>query len=287
MKRTILTSTALALIFAGPVMAAPKKPQVDPPLPESIYGWTGWYVGGNIGYSWGHSDISLNGTSSGGIFLGSGANSLRPVGVIGGLQAGYNWQTSRNWVWGLEIDFQWTGQDDQLTEAGSVAAPMGTGTGTGSITARSSLIWLGTTRGRFGIVMDGRPDVVWYITGGLAYGRVKTSLDASASGTFTTPPTSNCEGGCSFSSALPLSDTKIQVGWTLGAGVEGTLANRWNWKLEYLYVDLGNTSGTVPVTGLVHSLRTSYSAPLGGIVTYSNSMTDNIIRVGLNYRLGP
>ena len=38
---------------------------------------------------------------------------------------------------------------------------------------------------------------------------------------------------------LPASDTN--VGWTIGAGIEGAIAPNWTAKIEYLYVDLGNT----------------------------------------------
>src|SRR4051794_37803065 len=71
---------------------------------NSAASWTGFYVGGNAGHSWGRSDTSMPFTDA-----TSGAT-LNPInttsklnGLIGGVQAGYNWQTS-NWVLGLEAD---------------------------------------------------------------------------------------------------------------------------------------------------------------------------------------
>jgi outer membrane immunogenic protein len=71
------------------------------------------------------------------------------------------------------------------------------------------------------------------------------------------------------------------VGWTVGAGVEGVISGNWTAKLEYLYVDLGNVSG---------SFTTPLIAPSGAFATssYSSHITDNILRVGVNYKFtGP
>ena len=70
--------------------------------------WTGFYIGGNAGYSWGRSstDVSYFNTATGlpiappGSILGAGFDMN---GAIAGGQIGYNWQTS-NWVFGLEAD---------------------------------------------------------------------------------------------------------------------------------------------------------------------------------------
>jgi outer membrane immunogenic protein len=268
--KKLLSTTALCVIpVAASAADLPVKAPVYKAPVVARYNWTGFYAGGNIGYSWGHSDVTVESAE---LLLGAVGASLHPKGIIGGLQAGYNWQASRNWVWGLETDFQWSGQKN------SVTAPWDDAIGTGSATVTSKLTWLGTARGRIGFVADARPDVLWYGTGGLAYGRVKTSL----TGTFSTKFPSNCEGPAFC--AVSFSDAKTKVGWTLGGGVEAALANQWTWKVEYLYVDLGTVSETVP-------LSTTVCAPgcssVAGTASYSNKMTDNIVRVGLNYRFGP
>lgn len=118
--------------------------------------------------------------------------------------------------------------------------------------------WFGTVRGRAGVLVD--PKVLLYATGGLAYGEVKTSETVGI------VPTA-------------FSSTTTNVGWTVGAGVEGVLGGSWTAKLEYLYVDLGKASGTY---------ITPSTAFGGGFLTssYSSRITDNVLRVGVNYKFG-
>jgi outer membrane immunogenic protein len=276
LRLRLLTGAALSVVCAPGAFSASPAPV-----------WTGFYAGGNIGYSWGQSDVTVNNLSFGGFGAGGGSLNLSPSGFIAGLQAGYNYQFSRNWVAGLETDFQWSAQKDSGTTSTNFDVLVGGGeaTGTTSTTVESKLSWLGTVRGRIGYVADAKPDVLWYGTGGLAYGRVATSASSSMTGTYINNNTSNCEGpaGCLISGALSFSDAQIQLGWTLGAGVE-ILADKWTWKLEYLYVDLGTASGTVPLSGTV---CTPVCTSFAGTTTYSNRITDNIVRVGLNYRFWP
>src|SRR5450631_1660057 len=74
-------------------------------------------------------------------------------------------------------------------------------------------------------------------------------------------------------------NSSTRVGWTVGAGVEGVVSGNWTAKVEYLYIDLGNVSG---------SFTTPIVAPSGAFLTssYTSHITDNILRVGLNYKLG-
>ena len=64
----------------------------------------------------------------------------------------------------------------------------------------------------------------------------------------------------------------VKAGWTAGGGIEGALGGGWSAKLEYLYIDLGKLEQTL-------------STP-AGTETFSSRVTDNIVRVGLNYRWG-
>jgi outer membrane immunogenic protein len=66
----------------------------------------------------------------------------------------------------------------------------------------------------------------------------------------------------------------LRAGWTAGAGIEGALGGGWSAKLEYLYLDLGKLQQTVTTTGV------------GTVVAFNSRLTDNIVRVGLNYRWG-
>jgi outer membrane immunogenic protein len=68
------------------------------------------------------------------------------------------------------------------------------------------------------------------------------------------------------------SKTVCGAGWTVGAGVEAAFGGGWSWKVEYLYIDLGKLEQTL--------------STFSGTETFNSRVTDNIVRVGLNYRWG-
>jgi outer membrane immunogenic protein len=103
--------------------------------PLNAYSWAGPYLGANLGYGWG--SVSNSGT--------------KPDGFLGGVQAGYNWQSGA-WVFGIEGDIQANGADDTF-------APY-----------KFSNPWFGTVRGRVGYAVN---NVLFYGTGGLAFGELR------------------------------------------------------------------------------------------------------------------
>jgi outer membrane autotransporter protein len=62
--------------------------------PPIVYTWNGFYVGGHVGGATSSEDLS--------------GVSVDPGGVLGGLQAGYNYQLSPNWLIGVEGELSWT-----------------------------------------------------------------------------------------------------------------------------------------------------------------------------------
>lgn len=254
-------ASAADLAVKGPVYKAPIA---------QVYDWTGLYAGANLGYSWGNSDtdttIFNNATNA---VLGAFSNSFDMNGWVGGLQIGYNWQASRSWVLGVEADIQLTGQrgSTSLVCPGAIcstntAIPVANAPVGASLTQK--LDWFGTLRARAGYLFT--PTTLVYATGGLAVGGVK-SEGVLTGFTAVGAPTS-----AGFSS----SDTNI--GWTLGFGVEGRISERWTAKLEYIYLDLGRFDTTA-------FLLTNAPAER---VNFSSHVTDNIVRVGLNYHFnGP
>jgi opacity protein-like surface antigen len=70
------------------------------------------------------------------------------------------------WVFAIEADFQWTGQD------GSVSACLDELSVCGK--ASYDLDWFGTVRGRAGYLVS--TDTLLYFTGGLAHGRVNADF---------------------------------------------------------------------------------------------------------------
>ena len=262
-----IAASALAVLTAASAASAADlaaRPYTKAPVMAPVYDWTGFYIGGNVGYSWGRSSDTSTLTNGAGTVLfttGAGANM---DGVIGGGQIGYNWQV-QNWVWGLEADIQGSdqkGRRDYLCPTGVCTPPFGViavfpGPAV-PVALDQKLEWFGTVRGRVGVLAT--PQVLFYATGGLAYGEVNTSAVIGA-------------GAFGFNAH----DTR--VGYTVGAGVEGAIGGNWTAKLEYLYMDLGRTSGT---------FLTTIPALGGGVLSYnySSRITDNIVRVGLNYKFG-
>ena len=254
MKKLLICAAAFSALAMTSAVAAP----VGAP-----WNWTGFYVGGNVGYSWGRSDTTQ--TLSGGAVAFSASDKFGMNGFLGGVQLGYNWQLNNRWLVGLEADFQWTGQDGNTTATCLAAAcPSGFTLSTNNSLALSEkLKWLGTVRGRVGALVT--PTWLVYGTGGLAYGRVGWEANLTGS-----------SGFAAASTAFSGSQTK--TGWTLGLGVEGVISGQWTGKIEYLYVDLGTISGgpvsTAPI--LIGGVAGTYG--------FSSRITDNILRVGLNYK---
>src|ERR1700685_2389105 len=109
MKRLLIGITAAASLIATGALAAdlPVKTYTKAPVyVDPGFDWTGFYIGGNIGYSWGQSrdtsTITIPGTV---LFTSTDKTSLN--GIVGGGQIGYNWQMQRMVV-GLEADIQGT-----------------------------------------------------------------------------------------------------------------------------------------------------------------------------------
>jgi outer membrane immunogenic protein len=280
-------SALLTAALLGGVHAADMPLKAPPPPPPPTCTWCGFYIGGNVGYSWGQWGASSNQ----GIFnFESTTVSPRLDGWLGGFQAGYNWQLSNPWIIGLEGDIQGTGEKDSQswTDPG-VAAPaappapacppgeVGTppacftpptafvpqrpGTGPAFLNSDWSFPWFGTVRGRVGFTPDAARQWMFYVTGGLAFGEADYSFSWSN------------PGGAAGRQAYSLSSNQTLWGWVVGGGIEAVLSGRWTAKLEYLYLDLGTQSiNTLDIDGASFSVN--------------NTVHDQILRVGVNYHFG-
>jgi len=121
--------TAIAFVPSANAADMPVRPLYKyQPAPAPVFNWTGFYVGAHVGY--GFSDDA--------------------DGFAGGFQVGYNWQFSRNIVFGVEADI--TGTDMNGTPAG---LPF-------------HIDYLGTARARLGYTWD---RTMLYGTGGFAFSR--------------------------------------------------------------------------------------------------------------------
>jgi outer membrane immunogenic protein len=210
---------------------------VKAPIAPSAYSWTGSYGGLAGGYGWGHSDQTDPGIPVIPRLVPADGSYPMRGGLLGGT-LGYNWQ-QRSWVLGLEGDFSWadiTGHSDLCGPLMVTPHPCG-----------SKLDALGTFRGRAGIAVGAAGNWLLYATGGLAVGHIH-----------------------GWDVLTPASGDVWRAGWTVGAGVETTLAPNWTAKLEYLYVDFGNAQVFNVVPGVSESV----------------GLSANILRAGINYRFG-
>jgi outer membrane immunogenic protein len=254
--------SALVGVTAASAADLPARTYTKAPVyVDPGFNWSGFYLGGNIGYSWGNANNSytisqLN--SGSGLFTGTGRNDVN--GVIGGGQFGYNWQMS-SWLVGLETDIQ--GSGERGSSAFNCVACANDGTNIATALTQK-LDWFGTARARAGILAT--PTLLLYGTGGFAYGEVATGGSITGNDRTGNPATTTFPGTSS-----------TRAGWTAGAGIEGRISGNWTAKLEYLYMDLGTVSAGPIATTILVPIRTN------GAASYSTHFTDNIVRVGINY----
>ena len=212
MLRTILLSGLATALLGGAALAADLPTKKEAPVfvpPPAAVSWTGFYIGVNGGYAgdefkYPFSAVytGVNPVNDSTIDASAKVNSS---GFLGGVQAGYNYQFASTWVGGLEADFDAASIKGQLALSGN-ANIGGVGSGNASATAGSETDYLGTVRARLGYLVTDR--FLVFGTGGLAYGPVKSGLNASYAIT----------GGAS--GTYGLSKTSTQTGWTVGGGVE-------------------------------------------------------------------
>jgi outer membrane immunogenic protein len=221
----ILRSATMASVLALGVVGAQAADLTYEPAPvvvaPEVFNWTGFYIGVHGGIGGGNFDTTfreyLVETDVPAIAAVSGYGtdfSDNAFGGFGGVQAGYNYQFATNWVAGIEADFAGSGISAKHEETYYYD-----GEYDGSFNYEEKIDWFGTIRGRLGYAWD---NVLFYGTGGAAYGKIKVS--GSYDG----------EGSDSFS------ESSTQWGWTAGAGVEYGITKNITLKAEYLYVDLGS-----------------------------------------------
>ena len=137
----------VAMVGTVPAYAADVV-QEEPPAPAPVAelpvaSWAGPYAGVNIGYGFSGR-------------VEEPGNTINTDGFLGGAFVGYNYQMGQ-FVLGLEADIQ--------------GADLGSGSSIYGVGVKTD--YFGTVRARAGVAFD---RFMPYITGGWAYGNVKTSI---------------------------------------------------------------------------------------------------------------
>ena len=207
MKKFLLATSALAALGAtAPALAADLGAQPyynkAPAYVGPIYNWTGFYIGGHLG-----------GAFSGGNNFNGLVLSDYSARVLGGVQAGADYQFAPNWVVGVEGQYSWLGKNNlnAIFPAGFIYN--NDQRALGSITGRVGWTW-----GQ-GLV---------YVKGGYAYSDNRDTL------TF---------AGIPVAFAL---DQNHRDGYTVGAGLEYMFAQNWSGKAEYQYYNFGDSRFIAP-----------------------------------------
>jgi high affinity Mn2+ porin len=200
------------LLSCSPVVAA------DLPIKASaaaaLYNWTGFYVGGHVGYGEASFGPNTNPLPLQGAFLPHSA-----TGLTGGYQIGYNRQLANGVVLGAEADATFTSPVDAPALA-RIPRPFNT-----------TIDYVGTIRGRVGY---GFGRFMPYVTGGFAWGHTNV----------------NVNDGDGVTAAFPVGH--YQAGWTAGLGLEFAVSGNWSAKAEYEYVDLARRTYDLSGFGLAN-----------------------------------
>jgi outer membrane immunogenic protein len=236
----------LAFVLATPVMAQDSTGAVD---------WTGPYIGGSFGYNWqkndGEEHIRFDADADGEyddiIRTGAGANAFSP-GTCGGSARGATPAAGCN---DDKDAIGWMGHVGYDRQFGSIVAGVVAEAGkayiSDSVTEYSTtpafyemtrrIDWNGNLRARLGYTTPG--GIMPYITGGLAYAKVKNSFATS-------------NGANSFTEV----DRKEDAwGYTMGGGIEAKVSDNFSIGARYLWtrynvddyrVDVG--AGSAPAT---------------------------------------
>jgi len=248
-----LASAGLLALTSGAYAAdlsASLPTKAPPPVPPAAYDWTGFYVGGHLGYAAGSSNWtatqpgapnisgSLDFYQSFDAFKGSGS-------YFEGLQAGYNVMLPNRVVVGLEDDASFPSNQNSagisIGGRSTFISPT-----VGAETYGETMLSFGTVRGRIGYAPG---DWLFYATGGFAWAYDRLTLSAVVPGVTESP-------------------FLWRLGWAAGAGVEVPVGPHWTARLEYLFTDYANAGVTFPATAQ----------------RFDSNLQLDELRLGLNYR---
>ena len=177
-KAGVAAVALLAMPFAA--VAADMRTPVYKGVPRSVisyYNWTGFYVGGTVGYGCGH--------------VGLGLCAIARLATVDSPAEGHAlWRDARLQLAGRLVRLRHRGRLQLLQRQGQRApAPR-------SSTCETSNTWLATFRGRVGYAFD---RFLPYVTGGGAYGDIKAT---SRTGAGVAVPTSESNFGWTFGAGL-------------------------------------------------------------------------------------
>jgi outer membrane immunogenic protein len=286
MKKFLLAGAAFGALI-GPAAGSDMLPPRDR---VPAYAWNGWYAGVNAGLALNSLDVGTASTNTfafpaaGGPTLASAVTTLanfdapmNNLGFIGGGQVGYDWQfpwLATAIVAGVAADIQGVSAKASSSVDSNIGVTKSPNTLNQSASVSTGIDYLGTLRGRLGMLVGFLgTTVLYYATGGLAYGggSASTTITQTLGGpSGLTPPT--WTGSGAFSGT--------RIGWSAGLGAEWLFMPNWSTSLEYLHYDLG--SATYAVSPLVSNTIAVKPFTVNPVQT-NVPFNGEIIRAGVNY----
>src|SRR5262245_16428926 len=235
----LATTFATAAHAADATVPSPwsQLPLKAPPARASSFDWTGFYVGGHVGYARGNARVNLADDDVTNF-------SHRFGSLIGGLQGGYNYVLPSRLLLGIEADMSFPNYLSADEVAWFRTTP--------DTDIAEKIEFMSTVRGRLGYAFD---HWMVYATGGFAW-----SL-----GRFLQTP-----------GAVDDIDKTLHLhtGWAAGTGAEFAITANWIARLEYLYANFGHAdvlfpSGTTAGSAYdVHMIRGGLNYKLGSPTAY-------------------
>jgi opacity protein-like surface antigen len=220
-----------------------------------IFDWRGLYFGTHSGGVLGLADVD---DPYGPSLFG---DTVRTPGMLAGGQVGYNWLLGRTFL-GLEADASWADTDGTNTCLAFSGFYVGSN-------CHTHIDALGTLTARLGWALGDDGRTLLYAKGGAAW--VHGETDVLVNGGLGYPGTSVDGFGW---------------GYTLGAGAERALNERWSLRAEYDFLSVDGPSFTTPVSGFQ-----AVPDAIGTLVNVAGAASDvsldlHVLKFGLNYRLG-
>jgi high affinity Mn2+ porin len=249
------------IVLAGGARAADLPVKAPPPATSVADDWTGFYLGGHIGYAAGVSRWSATPTGaaapplSGSLDLFNSYDAFNGNGsYFEGFQAGYNYVTPSRWLFGVEADMSFPSTIAGTSTLSSAAV--------GTANFSEQVEFSGTLRGRVGYApnLGGTSHWLFYATAGLAW-----SVDQFTRTQIAGFPA----GGAAVPGQVENRFLVPRLGAAAGVGVEYALPSHWSARLEYLFTGYGNRNVTFPA----------------GAQRFTSDLALNELRFGLNYRL--
>lgn len=272
-------------------------------LAQTSHDWSGFYFGGNGGFSSDHSGIdpvnvpinqvtNVNVPGRGlvvvpGTTTQFAPGSKRKTNFTGGGQIGYQWQ-SGNLVFGAEGDYSpFHTETVTLSQTNTLPTTLLSTPATVVLERKVRLTHQASGRARFGYAAG---KTLVYGTGGYSYARIRldeNDVFSAPAGQAPTGCTGVAPNQCNnFPGSGPdiftSSAAQNRHGWNAGGGVERKLGDRYSLGFEYRHTDLGSRMS------VADSYHATYppSPTQAAIITYAPtnvSLKSDTFSVRLNF----